>query len=282
MTVCIAAICDSGESIAIAADRMISMGYVSSDSVTSKAVKVHGSWICMFAGNDIGRVEPIIMRVAGNLQHPSAPEHPTIAEVENIAVKSFQEESRNEATNLVLSPYNIDLETFKSKGRDIFGEGGFDEVRRRYEAVRLECRFLVAGFGKERKACLFEVGSPGVSRRLTPVGFWAIGSGAQSAISSLMYRGYHVGVPHHRAAYYACEAKFVAEAAVGVGDATTMGIFRNDGSTGYLTVGETDNVRQRWNKQGRPRLPKGVDQFIAGAITWIAEGSKNTPDKKPE
>jgi len=270
MTVCIAAICEKGEAIAVAMDRMISTGHVSAD-VGFKGVRVHRFWMMMYAGNNIGRVEAIADIAASHLQSKEAP--PLAAQtVEQLFAGAFQHESRSEAVNQVLSPYGLDMDTFLSKGREMFGDAVFADVKRQVDDVRLDCQLMITGFGVDQRARLFTIAPPGVAQRYTPVGFWAIGSGASSAIASLMFHGHQTAASRGLALYHVCEAKFMAESAMGVGDSSIVAVFRNDGSMGYLSQENLARVKKLWERHGKPRIPKGIAEEIPGALKWVAPG----------
>ena len=288
MTVCIAAICDGGKSIVMAMDRMISTGYVSAD-VALKGVKVHRFWLGMYAGNNITRIDSIIDSVAVSLQSRDAPPTPGVAQVEDIFTASVQHETRSEAVAKILGVYGHTMETFLTKGREQFGDTVFADMKREIDDVTVDCQFLVAGFSPrtqpvDMEARLFAVIPPGTADSYTPVGFWSIGSGAHSALSSLMFHGHQASTPHGLGLYHVCEAKFMAESAMGVGKTTVVAVFKNDGSMGYLSQQNVARIRAVWEKKGKPRIPKGIGNEITSALTWVEHGKTihDKPNKSVE
>jgi hypothetical protein len=186
--------------------------------------------------------------------------------VEDFFVKSYQLEHRAEAANEVLSPLGMDIETFLKTGPSLLGDE-YRNVMERFLDVRFECHFLAAGFGELNTASLFSVYPPGRSSRCI-TDFWAIGSGAESALSVLMFRAHRQTVPHQLGLYHVCEAKFMSESALGVGPTTTVGVFKNDGSFGRLSQEGLQAIRERWAKEGVPKIPADIQTEVERSLQW--------------
>lgn len=60
MTVCVAALCEEGKAVAIAADKMIRAIYVESAPDITKLRKLHKDWWVLFAGDNLSPVFDII------------------------------------------------------------------------------------------------------------------------------------------------------------------------------------------------------------------------------
>jgi hypothetical protein len=286
MTVCIAAVCDDGKAIAVAMDQMISMHYVSAN-VAMKGRRVHDRWLVMYAGEDISRVEFIIEHFHFRLREQQTKQSLTVPPaylVEETFSWVLHFETQAEAKRSILGRYGLDMSSFLTKGRAQFGDTVFEQVKREIDAIRLNCQFLVVGFAEDDEARLFGFTTPGgtepMARRYTPVGFWAIGSGASNALASLMFHGHKRAAPHGLGLYHVCEAKFMAESAIGVGDTTVLGVFRSDGKMGYLSNEQISLVRKEWDRKGKPRVPKGIANEIQSALRWDLDNVKTTPPPK--
>ena len=287
MTVCIAAICDGGKAIAVAMDQMISTESVSAN-VGMKGIKAHERWLVMYAG-DISRVEFIIEHFhfrLGEEQQKRGFSVPPAYLVEDTFSWVLHYEIQAETKRNILGRYGLDMPSFLAKGRAYFGDAVFEEVKREVDAVRLGCEFLVVGFAEDDTARLFGFISPGsaepVAQRYAPIGFWAIGSGATNALASLMFHGHQQAAPHGLGLYHVCDAKFMAESALGVGDTTVLGVFRSDGEIGYLSNRQIADVRKIWDKRGKPRVPKGIANEIQKNLCWDVKTPNDDISKEPK
>src|ERR1022692_4908149 len=94
--------------------------------------------------------------------------------------------------------------------------------------VDLGCQFLLAGFDHDGDGHILTVENPGIVKNHDPVGFWAIGSGALSALGILFFHSMRGELPLPEVLYHICEAKFMAESAIGVGKQTNVRIVTHD------------------------------------------------------
>jgi len=219
MTICIAAICAYGSHIILATDQMISAQDFSGDAITLKIISIHKTWGMMFASNDIGNVGPIVGGVQRQLE---GQKQPNVQDVRTALLDAYKAQHLKKS-NALLAPLDLDLETFKMNGRKILGTTIFAQYCRALEEVSLQTQFLVAGFDPQTLTpSIFEVSKLGdfISHDVT--GFWAIGSGQHSALSSLFFHSFGKILDLPAAIYHVCEAKFMAESAVGVGKATSV------------------------------------------------------------
>jgi hypothetical protein len=285
MTVCIAAICDNGNSIAVAMDRMLSTSFTSGD-IAKKGMFIHKSWMAMYAANDLGRVGPTMEYAYSRIQRGKEEENETLSGdrisswfAEKALCEAFQYELNMESTRRVLAPYGLTRTEFLHRGLSMFGPVGFSDLRREIESVRLDMEFLLIGFAENGEARIFHVchsqTGPGLtSSSLTLAGFWAIESGAPNAIGSLMLHEHTADTPHPLGVYRVCEAKFLAERAAGVGEKTMVAVFRKDGKIGYVPNSLIQHVRSQWKKISKPRVPKGIDTEIEKHLTWVDRGKE--------
>lgn len=149
------------------------------------------------------------------------------------------------------------------QGRANFGDSGFRELCRDIEDVHLKADFLVHGYDPNGYPHIFTVEHPTLTKEYGRIGFWAIGSGQHSALSILFFHKYNARMPFHEAVYHICEAKFMAESALGVGKDTVLGVLRSDGTGCILRGDELKPIRQLWERKGQPRLPKGLHEVVS-------------------
>lgn len=211
---------------------------------------------------------PIIGTVRAKLDGLEEPA--TAWRVREVVLAAYKEEHLR-ATNAMLAKYDLTLEEFKKKGREIFGDSIFSQCCASIEALSLNTSFLVAGYDEEREtAHIFEVSELGKFDSHEVLGFAAIGSGASSALASLYFHSYNESVDLPGALYRVCDSKFMAESAAAVGKITSVLVMENDYDKKKISVSELSQnflqeIRSSWEAKGRPQVPPDVvEQIDAG------------------
>jgi len=269
MTVCIAALAEFGTILFMVSDSKISTGVSSGDHVAHKQYPLNRKWCAMIAGDDIAFVEPIIDNVIQRLiDRPES--QLTVGSVSNEFTQAYQEVRRQHAVDRVLSTFGLSMDEFLKQGRTIFGST-FREIKNELDRTDLGCEFLVAGFDQNGVGNIFTVSNPGISRNRTSVGYWAIGSGAYTALSAMLFHSVNWQDSAASVMYHVLEAKFMAESADGVGKHTLLNISGADGPPTALTEAGIENIRKVWAQSGRPRVPPGV-------LEGIEKGLEQLPD----
>lgn len=278
MTVCIAALCNGG--LVWAADQMMSWGSSVTSDTSLKFDRLHTRWIAMLAGDDTMPAEAILRAVKTALDEY---ETPTLDQVEAVIRNGWRRIKNQIAATHVLSPYDIDMETFLHEGREVFGEMGFAELRARIErASELPCELLFAGFDENDKGALLHAVHPGEPVNFARLGFAAIGSGRDSAIASLMWEPAHKSYHDERDAIYrVAAAKFMAESAQGVGKTCIIGGIKPDGQVFILPTDHVAKVRSVWENHGRPRIPKASQLTPIEAPRWMSSRLPSTEAVQP-
>lgn len=141
------------------------------------------------------------------------------------------------------------------------GNMALEEMRREIQALDFNCSFLVAGFDSQGPH-IFVISPPGIEEHYDSIGFWSIGSGSHSALSSLLFRKASRYDSLLMGIYYVAEAKFMAESAQGVGKHTPIMILKADGTYGYLTDASTNVIRKIWENEGKPPMPNNLETRI--------------------
>jgi hypothetical protein len=256
MTVCIAAANVLGE-LVTASDQMLSManGAFSGDGAALKSVYLTTQWRAMFSG-DVGVVPSLVRRIKELGGYPDTMGVDVMA---GIAAKAFQDERRQRAVEIYLSPLGVSLDDFRKDGATIFGDAGAAIVRERIEQHSLDCELLLTAQEGDPPICnahVLHVADPGVVKDMEVSGYWAIGSGAYLALSALAVRRQHTGVMIADMIYNVCEAKFAAESAAGVGKDTFVCAYRPDGTWATLSPEQLAAMRSEWEQVGKPRPAK--------------------------
>jgi 20S proteasome alpha/beta subunit len=227
MTVCVAALCENGNAIVIAADKMIGMGYVEGEPDISKQRKLHKDCWVLFAGEDITPVFDIIDYAREILEkdysvevNNPAPLHEVMKSVE----KGFEKKRTQDAERLYLSSTGWTLERFNREGHQILPNAA--QIQADIDRFRPVIQLLVIGFDDNGVGYVFGLDgygdAPGIAKRLDIPGFHSIGSGSTVATFMLYYRHMSPKIGAREGLYYVLEAKYYGEQASGVGPSTDL------------------------------------------------------------
>lgn len=258
MTICVAAICDLGKSVVAITDTMLSVeathgfAMTADNNIIMKGGGIHKDWVALYAGS-VSLPVPIISETRKSL----SPEPKDLEEVAEAIRGAYVRHLASQVATEVLSP-GFDVESFYRNGLEELGEVGFSEKRKDFEwrmqnDPRVE--FLVFGFDKKKHAHIFTIRNPGVLAFHDNEAFWAIGSGQQIAVTSLMFHQYNQLFPMSASIYHICEAKFMAERAPGIGKESFIFVYNKENGFVWYPAKEVDKVRECWEKFGRPSRP---------------------------
>ena len=268
VTVCIVGICNYQRTIVSVSDMMLSLGDAAADRLVRKVDPLCTGWFVMYSTDNIDRVEPILRSVQTRLEGRT---DYTVDVLKDAFASVCQAEVARERKERVLDQLGWSLETFTSHGRERLGPVEFQRWMRKFRRISTECDFLVHGFDPEGRPRIFRVDSLGwIPGEATVAGYEAIGSGGASATNSLMYHGYHAGLPEREAVYRIFEAKFFAESEGGVGRATLFTIARSDGRWAWLVWQQRIDVVRDIVEAGKhpaPELFERVGAFLEG-LPW--------------
>ena len=149
--------------------------------------------------------------------------------------------------------------------------------------VSIGCQFLDGGLDWAGDAQIFTV-DDGVAYRQTMVGWAVIGSGAHNALASLMFQEVNSEMDLATAIYHACEAKFMSEAAPGVGQHTNVVIVDPGFSVKESELSDSVKalIRGDWEKEGRPRIPAHTLTGLRGILQRRNAPTQSAPpDPQP-
>lgn len=280
MTICIAAFCDHGSSLLLCTDQMITMSDLgASDKAALKIRSVHANWAVMYSARDITAVKPILTNMRSKIPDRKTPL--SLEVLNEITQEAFRGELHRNQEGGFLASHRLTLDEFHLKGREIFGDSLFTESCSRLEKVELGCQLLVAGFDSNLGGHLFTVTDPGKATNYDDVGFWAIGSGDNRALASLMFHGFNIKRPLSEGIYHVLEAKFMSEGQeIGVGTETSLLVCRREAireeAAERIVVREISQqaiqeLRELWEKDGKPRLPSTANSVVNEAFSKANE-----------
>jgi hypothetical protein len=277
MTVCIAAICTSGDDNAVitVSDSKVSMGgYFSADKMAYKTEPVLGSWMALMAGDDISHATPILeMMAIAKTMLPTL----TLDEITSLAKSSYRKQRAIVAEDRFLSPYNMTLDEFKSSGRDVFLQETHAEIIRSIRDCDLKLEILFGGFDKSKAPHIFRLGDPGDCDYYDKVGFWSIGSGQHAALSTLFAHQYNRTESLGTCVFKVLAAKYTAESAIGVGEDTHLMVsFSKSPWMSFVADKVEAKVKAQWKRL--PKIPKQAPKLIDDELKHNAEFLKKAFD----
>lgn len=226
MTVCVAALCENGKALVMAADKMIGMGYVEGEPDISKLRKLHKDWWVLFAGDNISPVFDIIDYAKAFLsqEHHVAKDEPApLRAVMKCIEKGFEKKRIEDAEHLYLKATNWTIDRFNRDGHRLLPNAA--QIQSDIDRFHLQIQLLVVGFD-QGDGFIFELDGwgdrRGIAERRDIPGFESVGSGSTVATFMLYWRKMSPKVGAREALYYALEAKYYGEQASGVGPSTDL------------------------------------------------------------
>lgn len=227
MTVCIAAICDSGKAIVVCADRMFTNPGLSVEFETDeqKIEVLAERCVALPAGNSVFASE-ILDRVRRRLGGNPTPAFDQVAafvreEYEAVRASKYYDMQ-------VFPMLGVDFAKHRNVGMPlpVYLEkqpGVFQQIMMMAQQFNLGTEFLIAGVD-DGGAHLSHIGNPGVISQLQKLGHAAIGSGGIHALTRLSLVAQHRARSLSETLADVYSAKRAAEVAPGVGDATDMAV----------------------------------------------------------
>lgn len=229
MTICISAICNGGNSVIVASDKMITYTYPPYHQFEHPKPKIHkisNKIVLMSAGSALLPSEflEILQEKIEKVRVPPS----SVRKVANIAVDTYKLVRINTIENRILSKYGIQWSEYKQ----FLSSGKMPEVFYRIvgqvEEFRLELDVIIAGVDNSG-AHIYVIDNPGDISSFDDIGYTAIGSGSYHAIRSFIENNYSIDLPLNIATYVVYEAKKYAECAPGVGKQTELVIINESG-----------------------------------------------------
>jgi len=267
MTVCIAV--KTKDSIVAVCDEMLSHSIISGDRAAFKFRRLHDRWFTLFAtSRDAGIIDPLTSKLRAELR--SLPEN-TLDKVGNACASAFAAELREQITRAILSRYNLTIEQFLQNGLQYFGPVLFGEIREEIDQYTIGVELLIGGFDDAGESHIFTVTDRGVIQYRDVVQKWAIGSGAWTAIGVLMRDPLLSFFTLDHVIYVACQAKFLAETALGVGKSTQAFVFHKDGNAQLYQDDKLRPIKALWESEGQAPIPYEALKAINDLITQNAD-----------
>jgi hypothetical protein len=170
MTIGIAAVCDNGQTIVLAADREFNLGMTSGESKAGKHNNFGINWYVAYAASSVPYAFEVIMTSRPMvLALQDKVWHDVVA-----AVEQGYRKVRNAKTEaLYLASWGETAAEFHTNGKDRIPAADYTDIRNKMAAFDLGADLLVAGF--DDTARIFTVRNPGVRQDHTGLGFGQLG-----------------------------------------------------------------------------------------------------------
>ncbi|MGD0515976.1 MAG: hypothetical protein ABSA26_00440 [Thermoguttaceae bacterium] len=260
MTVCIAAICDSGKTIVAATDRMFTLpGIVEFETVEGKIEPIGKTCVVLAAGHSPNATE-VIATIIDRLQGNQSPLRTKLAEVVKQAYCTVRAEQAETSivTSMLGADYirwkdrNVFLPTYLEKQPQIYGQMAMVQSQQ----FNLSVEMIVAGIDG-KGAFVYQISNPGVLLPLQKLGYASVGTGALHAVIYLSLCGQ---TPQRNVAEtiaHVYTAKRIAEVAPGVGCKTDVVVIdekRGIWHCGEPVMMELDKVYNGYSARVFPEL----------------------------
>jgi ATP-dependent protease HslVU (ClpYQ) peptidase subunit len=277
VSVCIAVACEDGKKIVMVNDMKASFPDFSADAIGQKNQPFFHKWVALFAGNDVEYVPTILERAGDKLQNNmnKTKKEPSAKEVGEAVQAAWWEMLDDIIESSVLRRHKFTLRTFLRDGKQKCTASIYNGLRSRIEQAKLSLQFLVCGFDGKGEGHVLVVDGKHPPGRYDSIGIWAIGSGAPSALSALMFHSEYHGLNRYsqlpKAVYCALDAKFMAESATDVGKKGTFVMVLDETGTGvqYIREAHFAAIRELWETQGAPRIPPDALTEISNSLFKI-------------
>ncbi len=217
MTICLALVCENGNSLVAVADRMVSDTSLSLEfeQRTRKIDRIGPSFATLTAGDALAHTD--LLRDATDSISGMA--QPSVREVATAVEGCFIQHRQSLAEKFVLKRVGLDYETFLEKQQNL-SDALILALSAEYQSIELGVELLVTGVDSSG-AHLYEISDPGTARCFDSIGYAAIGSGLPHAEGFLTEADYSPEISLNRGVWLAYVAKRRSERAPGVGSRFT-------------------------------------------------------------
>ena len=251
MTVGIAAICEDGKSVVMAADRRVSFDHRTAslyhDSDKRKILRISRQSAIAVTGG-ITEANVVFEKL------PSAVMLHELTTIDQIAqgLRRCCQDIRKEQVEhaITMKFLGIGLDAFSKRAMKNPTSPIAGEVFNTIKQFSFNLLMLLAGVD-DAKAHLYTIDDSSITSFQSP-GFVAIGSGSVQAMIELSRRKHHTKNTLNETLIDVYSAKREAEFAGGVGPTTDMIVFRVGGSCDYVDSAAVDIMKRNYERNSRP------------------------------
>jgi 20S proteasome alpha/beta subunit len=246
MTILIATICDSGNSIVLVGDREVGVGFTSAEFSGSKFGSLYLDWSVGIAGTVSNALDVYNAAARRGEKIPSLGANDVRGAVEG----AYREARLHQAEARFLANRGWTLKEFIDHGTSKLPLSTYANIDAQIANFDFNTDLIFAGFGEgDSLPSIYTITNPGVCSDHSKLGFWCVGSGSPAAQMSLFAREFSADLPAETATYFAYEAKLQAERATGVGTQTDIYLFRKEKKKPTAIGDQTRAVLEKiWNE----------------------------------
>jgi hypothetical protein len=275
VSVGIVIICDDYHGLVCISDGKATFSDFSADHAAVKTKRIYRRWWVVYAGDDVEYAPGIIGEATAALGDDDKNPPKTSKQVVTALNDAYWTLIHSQIESRVLRKQKFSVDTFRETGSKKCTATIYNNLCAKIDKVEISLQFLVYGFDNNDRAHIFLVDGKEEPKCYDSIGVWAIGSGAHAALSSLAF---HIdrqelnkfGMSIERAAYFACEAKFMAESSGHVGrDAATLTMHRASDpceKVRFLLATQISKIKEIWKNDGAPRIPVAITEQVSVLI----------------
>lgn len=263
LTICIAAICDNGRRIVVAADRMytapapVSLEFETDEG---KIERLGKSCVALSSGNSAFATE-ILSAVADKMGGNPTPKLADVVDL--IKVEYTSARARKAQETIVTPALGADFASFAAKGGMVpnylqVQPGVYQQLVMQTLQYNLGLDVIVAGIDQSG-ADIAQVTHPGTTFNLNKLGYGAIGSGGIHAITKLYLDAQTKQRSTAETLYSVYQAKRASERAPGVGRTTDIGII--DNINGYAICDAETMAELERLVEAEPKVPRDLHEL---------------------
>ena len=269
VTIGIAALCESQKTIVSVSDLKISFGgeYSAADAVP-KTNALIDNWSILYAGSDVADVDFVLTRARELLSNSLFfPDALTVAKaVDSALAERLQEQIEAQ----ILRRYGLTADTFLNNGKLLLKDQLYNDISSAIAKASLSTHFILCGFDENGDGHIVLIDGDSPPKSYDTVGFCAIGSGANVALSNLAFHREHSHLTVHgglpECIYCCCAAKFMSESATDIRDDSFVTVTRKDTPAAFISGRRMAEIREAWKKYGAPKVPTRIVSKIPQMI----------------
>jgi 20S proteasome alpha/beta subunit len=247
MTVCIAAVCQSGAAaIVFCVDMMVSQEWTSSE--TGRKFRRIGQQFWALLAGPLSEAEELTAKIGAALRKQEPQTLPELLKLIRACVGDYRLDF---AEDYLQSTLAISYADFRKKGKAELPEDLRGEIFREIKAHRSGVELIVLGFFRDGAPVLVKVSWEKVWRCHD---FAVIGTGTGLAEAALFQRSQHILHPLHATVYQVYEAKRLAEKAVGVGKRLALMVLQSSKDPQLLTDDGVKFLAQQFVRFGARQI----------------------------
>jgi hypothetical protein len=227
------------------------------DNALMKNSWLNGEWSVAYSANDLKYVRPLMVSVRNKIGNNNKVSY---GDLKKYFAEAYAEVTKVEFLDKPLRRYGFQsVEEFRQQGQQELGDKFFEFCRELDNSELAATSFIVYGYDENKHSHLFEVSSSGETDRKM-LSYAVIGSGYSMATASL--RRKPLTYEFKSTIYRLLEAKFSAETASGVGEATTVIIKRRELMDYAMGQSDIKKVREIWAEKMKESDPSDAIALI--------------------